>query len=101
MPRIIERREDATTDERVLPFKVYQSKDGTIVFGRITPVVTFPGRQSAAWEFVPFGTPVDDAFRAAFDVCERDGIPALWVNDPAGLFPPLVRPVIRPANASA
>jgi hypothetical protein len=105
MTRIIERHEDATTDERVLPFKVYQSEDGKTVFGHITPVATLgaklPGQQSTTWEFVPYGTPVDGAFRAAFDLCECDGITALWVDDPHGLFPPPVRPVIRPASASA
>jgi len=97
MVRIIEQLESAPKDEPVLEFKVHRSgKDGKTVLGFTRPVVTIgeslAGRQRATWETIPFGVPVADAFCTALRVCERDGVPTLWIHDPDNLFPPQMRP---------
>jgi hypothetical protein len=105
MVHIIEHREDAPSDENVLELKVYLSgKDGKTVLGHTPPFATLgkslAGKQPATWELIPFGVSVDDAFRTALGMCERDGVSTLWVHDPDNLFPPHMRPT-APLDQSA
>jgi hypothetical protein len=92
MVQIIEERQDAGRDD-CIEFTVYRS-----------PIN--PDRILARWQHAKdeghavaiaseiLGTPVDIEFRRAAAYASEYGVPHVWVNDPAGLFPPSRRPTI-------
>ncbi|MGD0189008.1 MAG: hypothetical protein ABR953_15045 [Candidatus Acidiferrales bacterium] len=95
MTRIIEHRDEASTDARVAEFRVYPSpEDRSRVLGYIVPYLGSEGGESARTrtEF-EFGEPVVEAFLLALALCQKHEVKFLWVHDPEHLFPPDKRPV--------
>jgi hypothetical protein len=93
--RIIEYRDEVSPDQHVAEFRVYQSpKDASRVLGYIMPyVASESGEAARTGTAFEFGEPVDEAFRLALALCEKHGVPTLWIHDPELLFPQDKRPV--------
>jgi hypothetical protein len=87
MVRIIDRRSEALPGERVAKLRVWR-KSKTDVRACLLPVDVFVDLSAM---MIELSDPVRVAFRDAISRCEKDGVAALWVHDPVGLFPPNVR----------
>jgi hypothetical protein len=93
MTRIIEYRDEVSTDAHVVEFRVYPSPgDPSRVLGYLMPYVASDSGD-AAWAHTTFefGEPVGEAFLLALALCEKHDIKMLWVHDPEHLFPQVLR----------
>ena len=90
MVRIIDRRSEALPEERVAKLRVWRTSE-TDVRACLMPVDVFVDLS----DVIELSDPVREAFRDAISHCEKDGVAALWVHDPMGLFPPNVRAANR------
>ncbi len=89
MVRIIEHR-SALPNGLILAMHVhYDPNADPSVFAKVA--VELFG-QSQYPDAFPERLPADEAFLQALTYAERASIPALWIDDPGGDFPPVKRP---------
>jgi hypothetical protein len=88
MTRIIEYRQGATPGEEVFELRVFKLDTGD-VRGCVIPLDLAVNHNMID----DMSEPVAEAFLDGLALCEKEGIPNLWVHDPLGLFPASARPV--------
>ena len=90
MVQVIERLEDAGA-AGYIKFTPYRSpRDHNLILGSWQHGVSHQGVASIGMSLL--GTPVKDDYKRAYNEAVQYGVPFLWVDDPAGLFPPADRP---------
>jgi hypothetical protein len=96
MVRIIDRRDDARPGENVAKLRVWKlgKRDVRACLLPLDAIID----QEAMLEI---SDPAAEAFLDAIAQCEKEGIAALWVHDPLGLFPPRDRPMREKGRASS
>ena len=65
-------------------------RDHNLILGSWQHGVSHQGVASIGMSVL--GTPVKDDYKRAYNEAVQYGVPFLWVDDPAGLFPPADRP---------
>lgn len=94
MTQILDTLDDNLKAEDVFTFKVYRStKDGETVLGYLEPYgIVNGGAASVTFITTDFGVPVVDAYRKVVALAFENGIEAILIDDPDGLFPAKDRP---------
>lgn len=87
MTRILEHRQDAAAGEEVFELRVFTLPGGG-ARACVIPADLVLGHDMME----EMSEPVAEAFLDALALCEKEGIAALWIHDPLGLFPPADRP---------
>ena len=89
MTRILEHHSEAVPGEELFELRVFRPHGGGGVRACVIPAdVTLSHEMMEE-----ISEPAAQAFLDALALCEKESIPALWVHDPFGLFPPSARPV--------